>query len=155
MFPTLECRDDILKLLYELTDTRKKILEACEKLTDEQLNDPVYPETWSVLQNLQHLAWAEEFMLAWIRKRPDPLPDDEVPKEPKLDLTEIKLMLDDAHASVISFVKSNAPEVLKETCQYVPHRGPQTVGGLLYHVVEHEIGHRTFLFHKLKKLQQK
>lgn len=154
MFPPLESRDDLLKMLDDLSQSRKSILQESGKLSDEQLRDPVYEGTWSVLQNLQHLAWAEEFMLAWIRKRPEPLEDEERPKEPALDLKEITIALDEAHASAIAFVKGNDAGVLKEKCQYVPHRGEQTVGGLLFHLVEHEIGHRTFILHKLKRLTE-
>ncbi len=153
MFPTLESRHDILKMLEEMVESRNGILEQCQGLTEAQLNDPVYEETWSVLKNLQHLAWAEEFMLAWILKRPEPLPEAEIPKEPAANLETVTRALDEAHAAVIAFVKSHPEEVLKEQCEYVAHRGPQTVGGLLYHIVEHEIGHRTFVLHKLRKLK--
>jgi uncharacterized damage-inducible protein DinB len=142
-------------MLDDLTQSRKSILEKCAALTPEQLNDPVYAGTWSVLKNLQHLAWAEEFMLAWIRKRPQPLPDAEVPKEPDATLEAVTTALDEAHAAVIAFVKGQPEAVLKERCQYVPRRGEQTVGGLLFHIVEHEIGHRTFILHKLQRLMKK
>jgi hypothetical protein len=64
MYPTLECRGDILKMLDEITQARKQILERCQRLTPNQRNDPVLPGTWSVLKNLTHLAWAEAWMLA-------------------------------------------------------------------------------------------
>ena len=35
----------------------------------------------ALLQNLAHLAWAEEFMLAWILKRPAPLPKEAWPAD--------------------------------------------------------------------------
>jgi hypothetical protein len=87
MYPTLESRDDILKMLDEMTQARQQILERCDRLSPAQLGDPVYPGTWSVLQNLAHLAWAEEWMLAWIQKRPGPLTPQErkvVEKHPEL-----------------------------------------------------------------------
>src|SRR5438045_1983145 len=56
MYPTLESRADLLKMLDALTDSRKRILERCQSLSEAQLHDPVYPGTWSVLQNLSHLA---------------------------------------------------------------------------------------------------
>jgi uncharacterized damage-inducible protein DinB len=155
MFPTLECRSDILKMLDDLTQVRKSILQRCDALTEQQLNDPVYEDTWSVLQNLVHLAWAEDFMLAWIAKRPEPLTKEERPREAEANLAAVKRALDEAHAAAIAFVKGNDDSVLKEPCQYVPHRGPQMVGGVLFHLVEHEIGHRTFVLHKLKKLEGK
>lgn len=153
MFPALEARSDILKMLDELTQSRKPILERCGKLNETQLNDPVYIGTWSLLQNLSHLAWAEEFMLAWILKRPLPLAKAEWPPEPPLNLEDITIALDEAHAAAIAFVKGNDEAVLKEPCQYVPQRGAQTVGGLFFHIVEHEIGHRCFVLHKLKKVE--
>lgn len=154
MFPTLESRSDILKMLDELTQSRKEILERCRRLSDAQLNDPVYAGTWSLLQNLAHLAWAEEFMLAWILKRPEPLAKEEWPTEPALNLDDISVALDEAHAATIAFVKGHDAEVLKERCQYVPRRGEQTVGGLLFHIVEHEVGHRCFILHKLERVSK-
>ena len=56
MYPSLTSRADILKMLDEMTGARKQILERCERLTQAQLQDPVYPGTWSVLHNLAHLA---------------------------------------------------------------------------------------------------
>src|SRR6266436_1459197 len=88
MYPTLESRADILKMLDEMTGARKQILERCGRLSTEQLNDPVYAGTWSLLQNLAHLAWAEVFMLAWIRKRPEMLTKEEWPPEPALNLED-------------------------------------------------------------------
>ena len=154
MFPTLESRSDILKMLGELTDARRDILRRCEALPADRLNDPVYPGTWSVLQNLQHLAWAEEFMLAWIGKRPDPLPPAEQPPLPPLELGALRIALDEAHASAIAFVKANPEAVLRERSLY--GRGSeQTVGGVLFHLIEHEIHHRAFILHKLGVLEAK
>jgi uncharacterized damage-inducible protein DinB len=155
MFATLEARTDILKMLDDLTQVRKGILQRCAKLTEQQLHDPVYPGTWSVLQNLAHLAWAEEFMLAWILRRPEPLAKEQWPQEPALTLDEVTFALDEAHAATIAFVKGHDEAVLRERCQYVPNRGEQTVGGLLFHIIEHEIGHRTFILHKLQHLEVK
>jgi uncharacterized damage-inducible protein DinB len=151
MYPTLESRSDILKMLGEMTEARREILRRCERLTAEQLNDPVYPGTWSVLENLQHLAWAEAFMLAWIEKRPEPLPDQERPPLPPLDLAEIATALDEAHAAVIAFLKVNPEAVLRERSLY--GRGQEeTVGGVFFHLIEHEIHHRGFILHKLGRL---
>lgn len=155
MFPPLESKSDILKMLDDMTENRKIILQRCRDLTEEQLHDPVYAETWSLLQNLAHLAWAEEFMLAWIGKRPQPLAKDEWPKEPELTLPAVTTALDEAHAAAIAFIKGNEEKILQEKCQYVPHRGEQKVGGLFFHIVEHEIGHRTFILHKLERLTKK
>jgi uncharacterized damage-inducible protein DinB len=148
MYPTLEARADILKMLDDMTAARKLILRRCEELTPAQLNDPVYAGTWSVLENLRHLAWAEAWMLAWIQKRPGVLPREERPPEPALDLAAIRTALDEAHAAVIAFVKGNPEGALKEHCQY-SRQGEQTVGGVLFHLIEHEIHHRAFLLHKL------
>src|SRR5947207_9479691 len=120
MFPTLESRTDILKMLDELTQSRQEILRRCGQLSATQLQDPVYPGTWPLLQNLAHLAWAEEFMLAWILRRPNPLPKDAWPQEPLLNLEDIGLALDEAHAAAIAFVKGHDAAVLTERCQYVP-----------------------------------
>jgi uncharacterized damage-inducible protein DinB len=152
MYPALESRSDILKLLDDLTQSRRDILQQCSQLSAGQLTDPVYAGTWSMLQNLAHLAWAEEFMLAWIRKRPNPLPKEEWPTEPALDLEEITIALDEAHASAIAFVKANTEAVLRESCRYTPPHDEETVGGVLFHLIEHEIGHRRFILHKLRKL---
>src|SRR3712207_1947113 len=133
MYPTLESRGDILKMLDEMTQARKQILERCDRLSPTQLGDSVYPGTWSVLQNLAHLAWAEEWMLAWVRKRPGPLPPEERPPEPVLDLAALRTALDEAHAAVIAFLKATPEGVLKDRCLY-SRQGEQTVGGVLFHL---------------------
>ncbi len=153
MYPTLESRADILKMLDEMTQSRKAILEQCRKLREDQLRDPVYPGTWSVLQNLAHLAWAETWMLAWIQRRPAEVKPEERPPEPPLELPAIRTALDEAHAAVIAFVKGHPEDVLRERCLY-SRKGEQTVGGVLFHLIEHEIHHRAFIAHKLSKLGQ-
>ncbi len=151
-FPTLESSSDILKMLDELTDKRKAILERCSKLTAAQLNDPVYPGTWSLLQNLSHLAWAEAWMLAWINSRPGQLPQDKRPPEVPNDLPTIRTALDEAQAAFIAFLKSNPEAVLKEKCLY-SRTGEQTIGGVYFHLIGHEIHHRGFIQNKLAKLE--
>ena len=153
MYPTLESRGDILKMLDEMIQARKTILEQCGKLREDQLRHPVYPGTWSVLQNLAHLAWAEEWMLAWIQRRPAEVKPEERPPEPPLELSAIRTALDEAHAAVMAFVKGHAEDVLRERCLY-SRKGEQTVGGVLFHLIEHEIHHRAFIGHKLNKLGQ-
>jgi uncharacterized damage-inducible protein DinB len=153
VYPTLESRADILKMLGKMADWRVQILERCGRLTPAQLNDPVYPGTWSLLQNLAHLAWAEEFMLAWIRKRPEALPKEERPPEPPLELPAIRTALDEAHAAALAFLKANPEGVLRERCLYGRREEPQTVGGIFFHLIEHEIHHRAFIRHKLAKVE--
>jgi len=155
MYPTLESRGDILKMLDEMTAVRKLILQRCESLTLAQLNDPVYPGTWSLFKNLMHLAWAEAYMLGWIRKRPKALLPEEWPAEPPADLAAIRTAFDEAHAATIAFLKSNPEEVLRERCLYGRQQTEQTVGGVLFHLVEHEIHHRAFIGHKLAVLSKK
>ena len=91
-------------------------------------------------------------MLAWIKARPGPLPQEERPPEPPLDLVAIRTAFDEAHAAVIAFLKANAECVLKEKCVY-SRSGEQTVGGVLFHLIEHEIHHRGFIAHKLMRLE--
>jgi uncharacterized damage-inducible protein DinB len=153
MYPTLESRADILKMLAEITERRQQILERCQSLTADQLNDPVIPGSWSVLKNLAHLAWAEAWMLAWIRKRPGALAAEERPAEPALDLEEIGTALDEAHADAIAFVKGQPEAALRERCLY-SRKGEQTVGGVLFHLIEHEIHHRALITFKLARLGQ-
>jgi uncharacterized damage-inducible protein DinB len=155
MFPTLESRADILKMLDELTEYRTAILAHCSKLSDPQLRDPVYTGTWSLYQNLAHLAWAEHYMLAWIKKRPGKLPQEEWPPEPGHNLAAIRKSFDESHAAVIAFLKSNPESVLKEPCLYGRNANQQTVGGVLFHLIEHEIHHRGFVMHKIGKLEAK
>src|SRR5262249_38272529 len=149
-----ESRADILKMLDEITGSRKKILERCGKLTPAQLSDPVYPGTWSVMQNLAHLAWAEAWMLAWVKKRPGVLAKEERPPEPATELAALRTALDEAHAAAIAFVKGNPDSVLHERCQY-SRQGEQTVGGVFFHLIAHEIHHRAFINHKLEKVEGK
>ena len=155
MYPKLTNRADILEMLDEMISTRQKILDRCASLTKEQLDDPVYPGTWSVLKNLAHLAWAEIFMLAAIKSRPNAAPKEGLPKEPPLEMAAIRTMLDEAQAEAIAFLKSHPESVLSEKCVFGKNQAEQTVGGLFYHIVEHEIGHRMFVLHKLGKLQGK
>jgi len=152
MYPQLESRADILKMLDEMTQKRKVILQHCEHMRPEQLHDPVIPGTWSVLKNLVHLAWAEQWMLAWIRKRPGALAPEERPPEPAAELDAVRIALDEAHAGLIAFVKGNPEAVLRERCLY-GRGGEQTVGGVLFHLIEHEIHHRAFIAMKLGRLE--
>lgn len=152
VYPALENRADLLKMLDEMTQARKQILDSCAALTAEKLVDPVYTGTWSLLKNLTHLAWAEAFMMAWIDKRPGVLTKEEWPLEPALELPAVRKALDENHAAAIAFLKANPEAVLKEKCQFGRH-GEQTVGGVFFHIVEHEIGHRAFINHKLGKLK--
>jgi len=152
MYPALESRGDILKMLDAMTEARRQVLARCEKLPAAKLNDPVYPGTWSVLQNLVHLAWAEEWMLAWVRKRPGVLAKEERPPDPPAELAAVRQAFDEAHAAALAFLKANPEAVLKETCVY-SRTGEQTVGGVFYHLIEHEIHHWAFIKHKLAKLE--
>lgn len=152
MYPKLTSRADVLAMLDDMTEVRQKILDQCAKLTTEQLNDPVYPGTWSVLKNLAHLASAELFMLAFVKSRPGVPPKESFAKEPPPELSAIRVALDEAHAETIAFLKANPESVLAEKCAFGKDKAEQTVGGLYFHIVEHEIGHRTFVLHKLKKL---
>jgi uncharacterized damage-inducible protein DinB len=145
-------RDEILSMLDELTAGRRDMLAACEKLSPDQLRDPVVPGTWSVLKNLAHLAWAEAFMLAWIKKRPDVLPKEEFPPDPPEDLAAIRTALDEAHAEAIAFLKGNPESVLTEACRYGFNARAETVGGIFFHLPEHEIGHRAIVRLKLRLL---
>jgi uncharacterized damage-inducible protein DinB len=152
MYPPLTSRTDILKMMDEMTGARQQILEQCSRLSAAQLQDPVYPGTWSVLQNLAHLAWAELWMLAWIRKRPGTLPAEERPPQPPAELAAVRTALDEAHAASIAFLKAHPETVLQEKCLY-SRQGEQTVGGVFFHLIAHEIHHRAFIQHKLAKLQ--
>ena len=90
MYPKLTSRSDVLNMLDEMTEARQKILDACTRLSVEQLNDPVYAGTWSVLKNLAHLAWAEGFMMAYAKSRPAPPAPDSIPKEAPLELSVLR-----------------------------------------------------------------
>ncbi len=151
MYPSLESRADVLKMLNEITEARKQILAECTKLRPRQLHEPVYPGTWSVLQNLAHLAWIEAYVLVCIQRRPSGPSRAERPPVPALQLAAVRTALDEAHAATIAFVKCYPAAVLQEPCQY-GRQGPETVGGLLFHLIEHEIHHRAFVLHKLGKL---
>ena len=153
MYPKLTNRDDILKMLDEMIEARAKILDSCSKLTNEQLSDPVYPGTWNLLKNLAHLASSEGFMLAYIKSRPNPAPKECLPKEPAHEMGAIRTALDEVHAEAIAFLKANPESVLAEKCVFGKNAVEETVGGLYFHIIDHEIGHRAFILHKLKKLQ--
>jgi uncharacterized damage-inducible protein DinB len=106
-----------------------------------------------VLKNLTHLAWAEAFMLAWVKKRPAVLPREEVPPEPAEDLAAIRTAFDEAHADTIAFLKMHPEAVLAEACRYGRDARPETVGGVFFHLIEHEIHHRAFVLFKLGRLR--
>jgi uncharacterized damage-inducible protein DinB len=53
---------------------------------------------------------------------------------------------------VLAFLKDNPESVLQEKCLFSKH-GEQTVGGVLFHIIEHEIHHRAFIRHKMAKLK--
>src|SRR5947207_11364122 len=152
-FPVLQSRADILRMFDELAEWRQKILTASAALTPAQLADPVIPGTWTLLKNLQHLAWAEEFMLAWIKARPAALPREAWPPEPPADLDALRTAFDEAHAAAIAFLKGNGEGVLAEPCKYGRDSRPETVGGVFFHLIEHEIHHRAFVLYKLRVLQ--
>jgi uncharacterized damage-inducible protein DinB len=153
MYPTLESRSDLLKMLDRITAAREQILAECDKLRPRLLHHPVYAGTWSVLQNLAHLAWSEAHTLLCIQKRPEAPTRTERPPVPALQLGAIRTALDEAHAATIAFVKCYPEAVLREQCQFGRH-GEQTVGGLFYYLIEHEIHHRAFVLHKLTRLAQ-
>jgi uncharacterized damage-inducible protein DinB len=154
MYPHLTSRSDVLKMLDEMIEVRQKILDACAQMSPEQLNDPVYPGTWSILNNLAHLAWAERFIVAHIKARPHNPARESIPPAPPLELAAIRTALDEAHAEAIAFLKANPESVLTQLCAWGKDLPEETVGGLYFHIIEHEIGHRTFVFHKLRKLQE-
>jgi uncharacterized damage-inducible protein DinB len=151
-FPVIHSCKDVLAMLDELSAGRREMLDACGNLPPEKLRDPVVPGTWSLLQNLTHLAWAEAYMLAWIKKRPQALPKEEFPPEPPGDLAAIRSAFEKAHADSVSFLKSNPDSVLAEPCVYGRDAKPQSVGGVFFHLVEHEIGHRAVVRFKLRQL---
>ena len=115
-YPHLEARADVLRMLNEITEARRQILARCRRLSAGALQDPVYPGTWSVLQNLAHLAWAEEWMLAWIRRRPHVLPPEDRPPEPPAELDAVATALDEAHAAVIAFLASDKASFVTGQC---------------------------------------
>jgi uncharacterized damage-inducible protein DinB len=154
MYPKLTSKTDVLAMLDEMIAYRLKIFDRCAKLSVEQLNDPVYPGTWSVLKNLAHCAAAEQFMLTFIKSRPG-APAKVALEEAPHELAAVRTALDEAHAEAIAFLKANPESVLAEKCVFGRNLVEETVGGVYFHIVEHEIGHRTFVMHKLAKLQGK
>src|SRR5437764_1103998 len=118
MYPTLESRADILKMLDEITAARKQILTECGTLRPRQLHNAVYPGTWSLLQNLAHLAWAEAHTLVCILRRPEGPSRAERPPVPALQLAAVATGLDEAHAATIAFLKSSPESVLRERCLF-------------------------------------
>ena len=155
MYPRLTSRQDVLKMLEDMTQTRQIILDQCGRLSVEQLDDPVYEGTWSVIKNLAHLAWAEQYILAFIKSRPHLAAKEAMPREAPLDLAAVRTHLDEAHAEAIALLKANPETMLEEKCLFGRNSAEQTAGGLYFHIVEHEIGHRSFVLHKLRKLQGK
>ena len=100
-----------------------------------------------------HEVGPNAYMLAWIKKRPAVLPKAEFPPEPAEDMATIRTAFDEAHAEAIAFLKSNPESVLAEPCVYGRDANAQSVGGVYFHLVEHEIGHRGVVRFKLRQLQ--
>ena len=65
----------------------------------------------------------------------------------------IRTAFDESHAAAIAFLKANADAVLTEPCKYGRDARQETVGGVFFHLVEHEIHHRAFILYKLRTLQ--
>ena len=74
------------------------------------------------------------------------------PPEPPEDLAAIRTAFDEAHAEAIAFLKAHPESVLTEACRYGRDARPETVGGIYFHLVEHEIGHRAMVRFKLRRL---
>jgi uncharacterized damage-inducible protein DinB len=151
VFPPLTSRDNLLKMLDELSRVDVEIWARCRALTDAQLNDPVIPGTWPVLRILAHLAATEAYALECIEKRPNAVVRPAEPEGP-LDREAVLTDLDEARAATLSFVKSRPEAVLTERCQF-GDEGEQTVGGVLYHLIEQVIHHRAFVRFKLRRLE--
>jgi uncharacterized damage-inducible protein DinB len=151
VFPPLTCRGDVLAMLDELSRVDLELWARCRTLSDAWLNDPVIPGTWPVLRILAHLAATEAYALACIEQRPDAVARPPEPEGP-LDREAVLTDLDEARAATLSFVKSRPEAVLAERCQY-GDAGEQTVGGVLYHLIEHIIHHRAFVQFKLEHLR--
>jgi uncharacterized damage-inducible protein DinB len=154
MYPTLESRSDLLRILDEITIVRGRIMQACSSLPADRLHDPVIAGTWSVLQIMAHLGRVEALMVECMRCRPQPLPAERRPPEPSLNLPAVATVLDEAHAGAIAFLKANPESVLRESCAYGRENKHETVGGLYFHLFEHEFHHRAFAFFKLGKLRK-
>ena len=152
MFPALRSRADLLAVLYDLSAHRRTILDACSLLSPAQLADPVFPGTWTLLENLAHLANAEQSILGRIFARPH-APVGRV-RDAALELPAIRVALDEAHASAIAFLKSHPESVLGEPCVWGSEAKPETVGGLYWHIIEHELAHRGFIEHKLDRVRR-
>jgi uncharacterized damage-inducible protein DinB len=113
--------------------------------------DLVIPGTWPVLRILAHLAATEAYLLACIEQRPNAVARPAEPDGP-YDREAVLTDLDEARAATLAFVKSRPEAVLTERCQY-GEAGEQTVGGVLFHLIEHLIHHRAFPLCKLSRPQ--
>jgi uncharacterized damage-inducible protein DinB len=150
VFPPLTSRGDVLAMLDELSRVDLEIWARCRTLSDAQLNDPVIPGTRPILRILAHLAATEAYALACIEQRPNAVARPPEPEGP-LDREAVLTDLDEARAATLSFVKSRPESVLTERCQY-GEAGEQTVGGVLYHLIEHVIQYRGGILFKLGRI---
>lgn len=141
MYPALESRADVLKMLEELRKKRGEMLAQCSRLPAEELNQQLSSTAGSPLEVLAHVAWAAEFMVAAIRKNPDPLSDKERPRKVPQDLAAIGQAFARAHAGALSFLDGCTDATLANRCSFGSSGEAVTVGGVLFHLVEHEIHH--------------
>jgi uncharacterized damage-inducible protein DinB len=150
LFPPLTSRSDLLLMLDALSRADLDVWARCRELPIEQLNVPVFQGTWPVLRILAHLAATESYVLECIAQRPHAVPrhaEREGPYAREAVLTD----LDESRAATLAFVKSRQESVMSERC-FHGDAGEQTVGGVLFHLIEHTIHHRAFVLIKLDRV---
>jgi uncharacterized damage-inducible protein DinB len=149
LFPPLTSRNDLLLMLDALSRADLEVWARCREMPIEQLNEPVFQGTWPVIRILAHLAATESYVLECVAQRPNVVLRHAEPDGPytrEAVLTD----LDESRAATLAFIKSRQESVLSELCFY-GDAGEQTVGGVLFHLIERTIHHRALVLFKLER----
>src|SRR5258707_10072768 len=100
------------RALQYLESTKKGVLEATKGLSEAQWNFKPAPDRWSVAQVMEHIAAAEDFLLALDKEKVMTAPAGEVGRDvKKTDEAVLAMVPDRTH-------KAQAPEPLVPTNRF-------------------------------------
>jgi len=121
---------------------RQGLLEALDKLTDEQLQFKPHPSLWSLAETVRHIAEAEN---GWFRHVVTHELDswDEANFDPSADasLVNLKELLAGVHSYTENLCLSGGDAFLSRQID-LAWGGRMSVEDVVWHVLEHEIHHR-------------
>lgn len=119
--------------------TRLGLYQALDKLTDDQLNFVPRAGLWSLGETARHIAETETGWIGIIARNEI----DTWPKYPAGQYTTvaaIKQLLEEVHQRTLAYLNGKTEADLDRVIDL--SWGTITVGGVVWHVLEHEIHHR-------------